>query len=246
MDAYEELLALARGTARTLLAQGVAPRSFRDDEGAVVDGWVVDRLPAWDRGGAALQTRRTEVRSSCALVLDVNGRFHRYRDSSLRIPGAGGRTVVTRRLELSPASARTLVALGPGRPFDQVTALLEQLPWTAVPRRPAARPQPVAAPPPPPPALPSWARRPDPVPAAAPAADPGRPATVTGALVGFAGGCICAAAASLACTALLGNAALAVGLTAAALCVTTGTALGAVRGGPGAGSDCRVERRGVR
>ncbi|MEW1907376.1 hypothetical protein AB0442_02825 [Kitasatospora sp. NPDC085895] len=235
MDAYEELLVLARGTARTLLAQGVAPLSFRDDEGAAVDGWVVDRLPAWDRGGAAVRTRRTEVRSSCALVLDVDGRFHRYRDSSLRMP-AGGRTVVTRRLELSPASARTLVALGPGRPFDQVTVLLEQLPWTAVPHRPAVRPQPVAAPPPPAPVLPSWARRPGPEPVAAvPAAGRRRAGAVTGMLLGLAGGCVCATAATLACTALWGGGARPAGLAAAGACVAAGTALGAVRGRRAAG-----------
>ncbi|WP_030276249.1 hypothetical protein [Streptomyces sp. NRRL B-24484] len=241
MDAYEELLVLARGTARTLLAQGVAPLSFRDDGGAAVDGWVVDRLPAWDRGGAVVQARRTEVRSSCALVLDVDGRFHRYRDSSVRASGAGGRAVVTRRLELSPASARTLVALGPGRPFDQVTVLLEQLPWTAVPHRPAVRPQPVAAPPPPAPvpAVPSWARRAEPAPVAGvPAAGRGRTATVTGALLGFAAGCIGAAAATPVCAALTDGAARQIAcLTATGVCVTVGTALGAVRGRRTAASD---------
>ncbi|MFD0531618.1 hypothetical protein ACFQ1I_41580 [Kitasatospora arboriphila] len=140
MDAYEELLVLARGTARTLLAQGVAPLSFRDDEGAAVDGWVVDRLPAWDRGGAAVRTRRTEVRSSCALVLDVDGRFHRYRDSSLRMPAAAAGRWSPVGWSCRRASARTLVALGPGalRPGDGAAGAVAVDGRAAPARRPAA------------------------------------------------------------------------------------------------------------
>ncbi|PBC75757.1 hypothetical protein BX265_0432 [Streptomyces sp. TLI_235] len=235
MDAYEELLALARGTARTLLAQGVAPRSFRDDGGSAVEGWVVDRLPTGEQGGDGLPLPASDVRSSCALVLDVDGRFHRYRDSSRRTADSRGRAVLTRRLELSPATPRTLVGLGPGRPFDQATVLLEQLPWTAVARRPATRPLPAAAVRTP--ARPSWAQRPEvePVPVV-PDGGTERAGAAARLLFGFAGGCVCATAATLACAALLGDAARPVGLTTAGVCVAAGTALGALRGRHGAGS----------
>ncbi|MEW1578258.1 hypothetical protein AB0407_09190 [Streptomyces microflavus] len=44
MDAYEEMLDLARRTVATLTEKGVKPRPFEADDGTTVKGWCVKQL----------------------------------------------------------------------------------------------------------------------------------------------------------------------------------------------------------
>ena len=70
MDPYEELLGLARDTARSLLDRGITPGPFRDDAGTAVEGWVVQRKE-YRREDLDNPLRWREIRNQHDLVLDV-------------------------------------------------------------------------------------------------------------------------------------------------------------------------------
>ncbi|MFC4506467.1 MULTISPECIES: hypothetical protein [Streptomyces] len=228
MDAYEEMLDLARRTAGTLADRGIRPRPYEADDGTTVEGWCVEQ-----RDHAKDEYRGIdnweEFRSADHLVLTPDGRFLAYTETWSGYSGKDGRAVDEHTRTLRHQSSAYLVSLGPGKPFAALSTMLERMPWTVMSYTPPqARP---AAPAPPAPV-----RQAAPPPKA-PSARPGNPA---GAVLGFGHGLLVGCAVGCGSAIVLGVVLSiggmdgdAVGVTtfaAAMFCVVAGTVIGTVNG----------------
>lgn len=186
MDPYEKLLDQARETARALVARGVAPRPYADDDGHAVDGWCIKQLHAVDRDHYRGPSDWEEFRSFQDLLLTPDGRFFTFLGTWSAGSRASEPDSPERTRYLKHESAQFLVALGPGKPFAAVSMMLERLPWTASSCTP-----PAAAPAPPRQAVSAPARpAPSPTPAAPRPAPPNAGGAIAGLAAGFFYGCV--------------------------------------------------------
>ncbi|MFE1508138.1 hypothetical protein [Streptomyces sp. NPDC058726] len=102
MDAYEEMLDLARRTVATLTEKGVKPRPFEADDGTTVKGWCVKQLADHAKDEYRGLNNWEEFRCAIELVLAADGRFFLvHRD--LEQPFRHGR----------PSRPRTLMSAAP-------------------------------------------------------------------------------------------------------------------------------------
>ncbi|MEU1467392.1 hypothetical protein ABZ434_04120 [Streptomyces sp. NPDC005761] len=237
MDAYEEMLDLARRTVGTLNEKGVRPRPFTADDGTTVKGWCVKQLADHAKDEYRGLDNWEEFRCTIDLVLGDDGRFFSYTETWNNHSGTGGKPVHEHSRVLRHESAAYLIAVGPGKPFAAVSTLLERLPWTASSYSPPrARPAPVT-PAPSVPSVPSTSGRRAARSATAP---PARPRSAVGAVLGFGGGLLFGCAAGGAVAIVLGIA-LSIGgmdgdrvgvttFVTAMFCVAAGAVIGAVNG----------------
>ncbi|MFJ7204538.1 hypothetical protein ACIQWR_13500 [Streptomyces sp. NPDC098789] len=234
MDAYEDMLDLARQTVATLTEKGVRPRPFEADDGTTVKGWCVKQLADHAKDEYRGLDNWEEFRCTIELVLAADGRFFSYTETWNNHSGTGGRAVHEHSRALRHESAAYLIAVGPGKPFAAVSTLLERLPWTASSYAPPqVRPAPVA---PATPAASTSGRQA----ARTATARPARPRSAVGAVLGFGGGLLLGCAAGCAVAIVLGIALSiggmdgdTVGVTTfviAMFCVAAGAVAGAVSG----------------
>ncbi len=240
MDAYEQLLDLARRTVGTLTEKGIRPRPFAADDGTTVEGWCVKQLADHAKDEYRGINNWEEFRCTIDLVLTADGRFFSYTETWNNHSGTGGQPVHEHSRALRNESAAYLVAVGPGKPFAAVSTLLERLPWTAISYAPPrVRPTPVApvvtVAPAPPTASASGRRD-----ARSATASRPRSRSAVGAVLGFGGGLLCGCAAGCAAALVLGIALSIGGLdgdtvgvttfVSAMVCVAAGAVIGAVSG----------------
>lgn len=229
MDAYEELLDLARRTVGTLMEKGIRPRPYKADDGTTVEGWFVKQMADHAKDEYRGLNNWEEFRCTIELVLATDGRFFSYTETWNNHSGTDGRSVHEHSQALRHESAGYLVSVGPGKPFAAVSTLLERVPWTArsytpSPVRPAA------------PVSPAPVRQA----ASPPKAQPARPRSAVGAILGFGGGLLFGCAAGGACAIVLGIALSIGGLdgdtvgvttfATAMFCVATGAVVGTITG----------------
>ncbi|QYX80390.1 hypothetical protein [Streptomyces akebiae] len=229
MDAYEELLSLARNTASILVEKGIRPRPYTADDGTTVEGWRVEQLPGHERSEYRGSDNWEEFRSANELILATDGRFFTYTEIWNSHSVLSGSPVDEHTRELRHQSSAHLVSLGPGKPFAAASTMLERLPWTAVSYAPPQI-RPVSPAPP----APRRGTVPPPV------RPPARSGDLVGAVLGFGGGFLLGCAVGCVSALVLGVALSLGGLdgdtvgvttfSAAMFCVATGTAIGTVQG----------------
>lgn len=244
MDAYEELLDLARRTVGTLTEKRVRPRPFTADDGTTVEGWCVKQLADHAKDEYRGLNNWEEFRCTIELVLAADGRFFSYTETWNNYSGTGGSPVHEHSRALRHESAAYLVAVGPGKPFAAVSTLLERLPWTAssyapppvrpAPAAPAASATPTAS------AAASASSASGRQAARSATAPPARPRSAVGAVLGFGGGLLLGCAAGGAVAIVLGIALSIGGLdgdtvgvttfVTAMFCVAAGAVIGTVNG----------------
>ena len=126
---WHDAVKLAAETATQLRRDGKKTTEYRGDDGKKIQAWILEHLGSHSETRSPGTAYFEEYWDRSVLVLGNDGKIYRYSEHSTEYGSgtAGGYRVETvKRLRL--AERREL--LGKGKPFSNLTTLLERLPYT--------------------------------------------------------------------------------------------------------------------